>query len=314
VGPDVGCNGGGLKFRTSAGGLSAASLGGYSEGGCAGPWANRMEGIKYTSPTLAGFQFVASWTRDLKDEAPSSDGTVRNWADWGHEGAVTLRYAGEFSGVRVAANVGYSINSYDRDPGAAQYSNGDSIVTNGAALGIAGNYASGRTKLFDIGGALMHVPTGLFVQADYSQINYESQDPTTGSLGIPGRTSSNDATRWHIQGGVARNWFGIGNTTLYVEYLKHNNFLGASTQYTTSAAGCGAVTYTSTCDYSNGATRTVANLASDSVKTFGLGVQQAVDAAAMDLYLNWRRHTLDDGAAGSYKDLDVITTGARIRF
>ena len=89
---------------------------------------------------------------------------------------------------------------------------------------------------------------------------------------------------------------------------------GASTQYTTSAAGCAAVTYTSTCNFSNGATIAVANLPGDKIKTWGLGLQQNIDAAAMELYLNYRRNTLTDGTAASYNAIDIVTTGARIKF
>ena len=36
--------------------------------------------------------------------------------------------------------------------------------------------------------------------------------------------SDKDATRWDIQAGIAKNWFGIGNTVLYGEYNEHKNF------------------------------------------------------------------------------------------
>jgi Gram-negative porin len=314
VGDDIGCNGGGLRFRNSTTGLlTGRSIGNTSEGGCSGPWANRAEGIKYTSPTFAGFVFVTGLTRNLKTETTHVDSTVATVAPRGHELFAALRYAGEFSGVRVAASAGYTIEDNARDTGGIFYSNADGIVTNGAAIGVAGSGTSGKTTLIDTSLSLMHVASGLFATGNYSKVTYDSTNPSGGA-----NIGARDANRWRVVAGISQNWFGLGKTALYGEYARHNDFAYATTGYTVSGAGCAIATAASTCNFSNGATA-VANVLGkgDSVRTWGIGANQAIDAAAMDLYINYRNHSLTDPslAAGvSTKSIDVVTTGARIRF
>jgi hypothetical protein len=50
----------------------------------------------------------------------------------------------------------------------------------------------------------------------------------------------------------------------------------------------------------------------------GLGVNQKIDAAAMEIYAGWRRFSLNTtavaaGAAG-LEDINIVYSGARIRF
>ncbi len=312
VSDSAGCNGGGLRFRRGDGTLGNAgqSLGGYTDGGnsgsgCAGPWANRIQGIKYTSPTLAGFQFVAAYGPNLKKETSPVDTALNfsNSANFGLEAGVGIRYAAEFNGVRVAANAGYVLDDLGEQT---------NFYTDGAspATGTV-NFLSGRTRLYNIGLGLLHVPTGLFAQGEWSRLGVQQQfynTTTTTDL-----TPSRDATRWHITAGVGRNWFGVGQTTLYGEYMESSNFYYAYNPLT--AAGLGAVTSAGVVTAGTGAGITVSG---DKVSTWGIGFNQAIDAAAMDLYVNYRNHKLSDpnltAAQNGTKALDVVTAGARIRF
>ncbi len=49
---------------------------------------------------------------------------------------------------------------------------------------------------------------------------------------------------------------------------------------------------------------------------WGLGVVQNIDAAAMEVYLNYRRHALDhDAVSGAdVHDIDIVMGGMRIGF
>ena len=67
--------------------------------------------------------------------------------------------------------------------------------------------------------SLMHVPSGLFAQGHYTRLSVAAQNPITGAF-----DSDKDATRWDIQAGIAKNWFGFGNTVLFGEYGMHKNF------------------------------------------------------------------------------------------
>ena len=50
---------------------------------------------------------------------------------------------------------------------------------------------------------------------------------------------------------------------------------------------------------------------------WGLGINQTIDAAAMELYAGYRNHSLTDGsisAVGGVHDISVFSAGARINF
>ncbi|HRK18852.1 MAG TPA: porin, partial [Hyphomicrobiaceae bacterium] len=172
-----------LEYTVPATGLPAAgaSIGaGYD---AAADYNKRIEGIRYDSPSLAGFQIGASYG-EASSTLPYNGGA--GTTDLGNAYAVNLRYAGEFSGVRLAAAIGYELI------------NQDSIV----------NTANRPTRNTRIGGSLsmMHVPTGLFVQGSYTRFDSD--------LGADKR----DGNVWHVAGGISQNWFGIGRTALYGEY------------------------------------------------------------------------------------------------
>ena len=235
--------GGSFLFRDTAGALSAASMAsliGPTYGG------DRIEGIRYDSPSLAGFLFQASWGED------------EVWS-------ASLRYAGEFSGFRVAAGIGFQHADF------GQLDGGYAVVgtaLNQTALATlearAENEWSGSL-------AVMHTATGLFAQGHYAH----SEFFTGGDAGI-----------WLVQAGISRNWFGLGNTSLYGEYGKSHDFNSA-----------------------------VAAINTSDVKFFGLGAVQQIDAAAMELYLGWRRYDADTSAVAiGLQELDIVHGGARIRF
>ena len=310
ISDDVGCNGGGLGFRASDGTLKA--MGTYlAGGGCAAPLANRTEGVKYTTPNLFGFTAVASISRNAALQAPNQDSTPANVAYAGRELSIVGRYAGEFSGVRIAGNIGYQKEERDRAAGfQGSYSNGDAFETLNST-GVGGNFSSGSLTAVDFGAAALHVPTGLFVQGHYTRSDYFNQDPlTAGSIGA--LDGARGANNWHITAGIARNFFGLGNTAFYGEYLKSNNMAYAEAGYGLKCA----VGVTECSVTTVGTTSTLSPIVSgDSVRTWGLGINQAVDAAAMDLYVNYRNHQLSDpNLSVSTQSLSVVTTGARIKF
>jgi hypothetical protein len=310
VGDDIGCNGGGLKFRDSVTGkltgLGMAQPGGAANG-CAGPWANRLNGLKYQTPTLAGFQLIATYGGNLKSEVGTIDTAAANVANAGIEYGVGARYAGEFSGFRIAANAGIQWDKYDRALSGV-YANGDTTATT-APTSSSADYSSADTRVWDLGLGLMHVPTGLFATGNYSKLSVNAQLPGTGASNVsPTTIGSREATRWHVTAGIGQNWFGVGKTTFYGEYLKAENFRYALNPYA-------ATTTFDAVKGVNTSTFAVAGVSGDSVRTWGLGFNQAIDAAALDLYLNYRNHKATDPTnLNGLKDISVVTTGARIRF
>jgi hypothetical protein len=278
--------GGGLHLRSSDGDVYVAKLGNFSDPADA---QGRTELLRYDSPTIAGFIFSAS-VGEAGDQ-------------WG----AMLRYAGEFSGFRVAAGIGYESI---QDP--------LTLTASGAVSVVDTNAAANEPDIEAWGGSLavMHVPSGLFAQGQYFEAEF----------GGPGNSAywgdflgKRDSKAWQIQAGIAKNWTGLGNTAIYGEYSRLTNW----------GAGFGlGKDYTST---DVGLTQTF-GVTDSEMTVYGLGITQNVDAAATTLYLGWRHYSFDitcngAGPAGDcsgaevdpptkldVEDVDVVVGGAVVRF
>ena len=122
--------------------------------------------------------------------------------------------------------------------------------------------------------SVMHTPTGLFVSGGYAD-----QDSTLA-------TERRDA--YWVMAGLEKNWFGPGATTVFGEYGQSNFDVQVV-----------------------GATRTDDQLDGT---YWGLGVVQKIDAAATDIYLNYRNYELDGVPGAPGGDTNVIVGGMIVRF
>jgi len=249
----------------------------------------RKQGVYYRTPTLAGFVLSAGYSHDTPGDGawPLLDGKKDANDYW----EVALRYAGEFNGVRLAAGIGYR-KTEDNTSALPPFPPETSPVfwDSEAILGSA---------------SIMHVPTGLFLSGGYADI--DSDDKVV------------DKRAFWLMAGIERNFFGIGNTTIFGEYgqvdWKDNAW--------------------SSLWYSGGATdpeewepgdpwSTVPALDG---KFWGFGITQAIDSAATDLYINFRRYELDsasipdtfpyvfmDDTKFGSRDASVVNAGMIIRF
>ena len=138
---------------------------GYNMGGYQG------QIVRYDSPTLAGFKASASWGDDDR------------WT-------VALRYANSLGDFRVAAAIGYDVNSTHK-------------------------FASGINDVTNVGGSIsvMHTPTGLWVDFAYSEsdIDYVAGVDT-------------DRSQWSIAAGITQKFISLGKTTLYGEYWSGKSY------------------------------------------------------------------------------------------
>jgi hypothetical protein len=329
-GPSFGLLGGGTFLRSkNTGQIANVTVANLVDPAAA---QGRTELVRYDSPTIAGFIFSASIGESSKNPT------------WG----TMLRYAGEFSGIRVAAGIGYETS---KDKASPTFFN---PLSTGAGA-FAG--ASPDTSAWGAGLSVMHVPSGLFVQGSYIAATY-SDNPVilsdgywgtssicTGTTGNVGNAACNntgakaDANQWHIQGGITKNWTGLGNTSLYAEYGRSNDW-GAqegtgrdfANEAVTGAPFVGTIGNTNFTG--------VANVTDTRINMYGLGLVQNLDAAATELYITWRRfdpkmngteYSCTGGApqsgagAGtactanfegspSFHNVDIIGGGARIKF
>jgi hypothetical protein len=137
--------------------------------------------------------------------------------------------------------------------------------------------------------SVLHVATGLFVTAAAGQRDVEN---FTSHFDL--QNVNHDENFWYVAAGVRKNFFGFGDTVLFGEYSEHDGFL--------KRASPGVV-----------------NIADSKVTHWGVGVNQYIDAAAMEVFLTYKHFELDEtlivgGAFPGLHDMQVIVGGARINF
>jgi hypothetical protein len=232
---------------------------------------SRQNAISYTTPTMHGFSLQAAWgEQDAVDDGM-----------WD----IALRYAGEFSGFRVAAAVSYGRNAGNTT---------DAEDTVGTTLPLFGNGA--EVNKWQGSASVLHVQTGLFLTGAFINQSYGGTvtNQFTGG-GLVAGENRPDSEFWYLLGGITRNWTGMGNTALYGEY---GRFEGGADGLTVAGAG---------------------NITNSEVTFWGIGVVQHIDAAAMELFLSYRNYenSFVDAVGPttvSTDDLSVVMGGARIRF
>ncbi|MGE0768350.1 MAG: porin [Hyphomicrobiaceae bacterium] len=274
----------------------------------------RRNHVLYETPTLVGFTLQAAVAED-------------NYWD------VALRYAGEFGGFRLAAGIGYQEDTEFNAP--SQDGTGtlgvlcrDKSTTtpadNAGAYGTTNVVSNGNcdVKSSDIKGSasILHVPTGLFVTGAGGIRKLDGENSPGNAL-----TSYDgpDLGWWYVSGGISQNFFGVGKTVLFGEYLESKGGLeqAAFLGNTTNTSVTGGVT-NSTGYVSN----TLATGSSSStVNMWGVGITQHIDAAAMELFATYKNFSLDasgftgtnaslNNGANGVADFQTVIVGTRINF
>ncbi|MEQ1694991.1 MAG: porin [Hyphomicrobiaceae bacterium] len=137
--------------------------------------------VRYDTPTFAGFSASASWGED---------------DIWG----LAARYAGEFSGFKLAAAIGY-------------------METTDQGTYLEAGVSKRRNMGAMHGGAyIQHVQTGLFVYGAYGQ-DYNTQVGLKNTLG----NSQADGSNYYVKAGIRQKWSSLGNTVLFGEYGENDD-------------------------------------------------------------------------------------------
>jgi hypothetical protein len=239
---------------------------------------SRQNAIMYTTPTIAGFSASVAWgENDAVDDGM-----------WD----VAARYAGEFSGFRVAAAISYGRNA----GGTSDAEDSTSTVT-------VPSFGDGADiRKLQGSASIMHVGSGLYLTGAYAVQSYhgtsaDELNQFTGGGLVAGQNRP-DSTMWYLQGGISKNWTGLGNTVVYGEYGHFED--GAAGIVT----GGGDSVITS------------------DVTFWGVGIVQHIDSAAMEVFLAYRQYQAELtslagapwGTGGDLDDLSVVMGGARVRF
>ena len=264
--------------------------------------------VKYTSPFFLG-------------QTKSSGFLVS--ADWGADDAwsAALRYVEDFGAVRVAAGVGYSsYTAPDRGfcstgasgnagPGTQTQMFGGTAGPGGTDLGSTGDCSAIQASA-----SMLHVPTGLYVSGGFAQLDDKLSNQAALARTNGNQTGNGKSEFWWVQAGWQAKLNSLGNTIFWGQYVDVSAGLNAAN---------GAVSTIAAADVLN-SIGAMAIQRSASTQTWGLGVSQNIDAAAMTLYAGFHnvQTELTLGSttsttirkANAIDDMQIFYTGATIKF
>jgi len=258
---------------------------------------DRRNLVKYETPTFAGFKASAAWGED-------------DFWDIG------LRYSNsDLAGFKIAAAAGYAEYTDDSSNGTVN-TNMRGCAALDPGVGVTST-SDTDCSTFGVSASLMHSDTGLFVTGAYGQRTDDLIGERYAAAGVTGIAIDDEADFWSVQAGIERKFIALGKTTLYGEYFESNTGAQIGDQDGDPrsfselgvAAGVGFAT---------------ASASSTEVNYWGVGINQNIDAAAMDLYLAYRHHEgsaelFETGnsanrASVGFQDLDIVMGGAKINF
>jgi predicted porin len=248
--------------------------------------STRIEAIRYDTPSIFGFILSTSFGQnDFWD--------------------VALRYQKEWSSFRIAAGVGYTWSSGLIADNALQTGSKESEQTTGVPWGQAGQYFStcrplqgnGTGLLQTVSGAalnsnscvttksqviagsvsVMHMPTGLYTT--WAAGTRHLEDTPSQLL----YNLNKDATYWYGQAGMTKRVFEPGATTVYFDFAQYKDYAvgdnyGTSLGEPLATAALGGFTGIVT---------------SSNVDRWGVGVVQAFEGAALELYTKYEHYSYD---------------------
>ena len=272
-------------------------------------YAQTASAVKYSSPFFwgasasSGFNVQAMWGQDDV------------WS-------TAVRYVEDLGAVRIAAGAGYS-NWSDLDRGSC--SNTSTTGTTGAGPNAAGGVTNVRCESFQFGASMMHSGTGLYLSAGGGWLTDHNRHTTydaassfpAGARTVFNRPGLDDSDgMWWVQSGWEAKLNGLGKTTFWGQYAAFNTGTGVLNS---------AIQTVAATDVINSLGRT-ALIAGTQTRTWGVGVTQAVDAAAMNLYVGYlnmatQGNLVDQDPtrntrvrANAIDDMSIFYTGATIRF
>ena len=202
---------------------------------------------------------------------------------------MALRYKGEFSGFKLAAGIAYGENS----EGPVSAVQGDSTP----GFQCVGNNRNGAdppvgsvpdTRCNQVGGSIsvMHVETGLYGNFAAGMLEDDVIDDDPG-FSPAGQRAEDTSYFYAFELGIERKWMPIGATTIFGQYYMNEG--GSQDRgFGTVSEAC---TWNNAADLATPAVRVSSNdILSSEVEMFGAGVVQAIDAAAMNLYVVYRHY------------------------
>ncbi|MDX2307381.1 MAG: porin [Hyphomicrobium sp.] len=222
-------------------------------------------------------------------------------ASWGEDDFwdVALRYKGELGDFKIVAGLGY---------GEILDSGQTKTVCSAVEEGL-----SSDTDCNQVGGSLsvLHAPSGIFLNFG---AGYKKDEIIADTTLFTGLDPDDEQTFWALQAGIEQKWLPYGKTTVYGEYYDYEG--GATTRRFASADALNPAGFDRAAVWDAG------------IQSYGGGIAQGFDAAALVLYVSYRHYEADltvintiggVGQAGTQtdialEDLDVVLAGGIIKF
>ncbi len=251
----------------------------------------RYNMVRYDTPTLWGFTATTNWGADDGWEAG-------------------LRYAGEHHGFKIAAAVAYGEQDEESVSSPANI-----VAFQCLAQGSQITTGNSDADCNQVGGSIsvMHEATGLYANFGAGVLTDDLIDQSTR---FAGTGADDESTFWAVEAGIEQKWCSIGKTTLFGQYYENE---GGANARRTLADGDAANPFNGT------VLAGTARIFDTELTSYGAGVVQGIDAAAMHVYLYYRHYEADltalSGSSGTgtlgrpdLEDLDVVTGGGIIKF
>jgi hypothetical protein len=218
----------------------------------------RTDGLRYDSPTIMGYTLSAAVGDDYI---------------WD----VALRYSGDWNGFKIASAVGYYV---DMDEGLCNASNAGNVgnpPTNGCLNPVSAKGGRREQTVFKSNSSILHQPSGLFASWAYWKLEHNGfgnidQNLGAGAGSLVAGAQRPDSDMYWVAAGIRRNWFGIGDTSVFMDYGRINDAAVGGALNLLSPSGVG----------------TNFGIVTDTTLTrWGVGITQNVDAANSTLYLHY---------------------------
>ncbi len=260
----------------------------YSTSSSAFDCSTRRPEVRYDTPEFLG-GFIAS-------AAYGGGGKGEIWS-------AGLRYNKEFENWKIGA--GYAYEDFD-----------DETLAGTPPFGVTGT----RRQLNEYAGSfsVLHKPTGLFVWGANS--NSENDDPLARGVFTGRRAPKMEA--WDIAGGLHRDFFPVGATTIWGGYTQDEDGIGNfNSTVVTGGASYSIWSGRIAADRIPGIGFDTEITGSETTKWY-VGVDQEIKSASMNLYIAFQHIEPEidlvdinlDRVSVPLEEFDVIFAGGRINF
>ena len=279
--------------------------------------------VRYDSPTWGGFRFETSYgtasvvPEILRADDSRIDGsgvTPRPATNDSHFWDFAAFYTGDWNSIKVSA--AYAFTWEQTNP------------LNG-----------GRETINQVGGSIMHKPSGLGI---YAMGEWENAGAAKASC-ISGSSPQNnqnclitpsgkdllarfglnknpfelaDTSMWGIKPFWRKAWMPLGATVLYGEFAQYNDFYGLGNALGNAFSNSGAngpaaaLPACANSGLDNGEGCAITN---SQVERWGLGVVQEIDSAAMHVWARWQHQDFKDFSMISVDQLNETGSATKLK-